>query len=307
MENCCSSSTGRNRVGMNEAHFRDVSEAVLASMTEAEMAQRLRERGMRVLVHRGRYWAATYRGFYEPVHWLAGLTADEAVRPAMCCWGFRSTLHESAAEMATASMPVYLMSNLRDYSFERLPAKRRTDLRKCRKQTRIVQIIDPQILVEQGFAVAVSSARRIGRVLPASQQQYREKVGDACRDDRRVLLAGVVDDKLAGYLSGYAVDNVAYVESVVIATESLPTAVGTGLVFDFVEICRRSTEIDRIVYGQHSLEDDKLTFFKEGMGFPVTHIPCRVWMAPFVSSYLRWRHRYKFYRLTGKDVSCQDR
>jgi hypothetical protein len=285
---------------MNDSQFRDVSETVLASLSEAEMAQWCLEQGACVSRHHGRYWLKTHWGFYQSVHWLACLKADEAIKPSLSCWGFRATLHAEAAAAANGTMPVYLLSDLPAYSMEHLPAKRRTDLRKCRNQVRIVQVMDPQILTSQGYDVAVSAAVRTGRGRPSGRDQYMASIDGVVRNRRRIVLAGLVGESLAGYLTGYAVENVAYIETVMLATEHLPTAVGTGLVFDFVQICRRQPALQQVVYGQHSIEDSKLTVFKEGMGFPVTNIPCRAWIAPILKSYIRWRYPHKFYRLTGE-------
>jgi hypothetical protein len=284
---------------MTEPRGRDVAEAALPVMTEAEMAQWWRDAGAQVSCHHGRYWTNNSRGFYQPVHWLACLKAHEAIRPTLWCWGYRTTLHAEAAGLANGYLPLYLLSDVGGYSFERLPAKRRTDLRKCRKQVQIVQLTDSAVLVQQGYEVVVSAELRIGRGAPPERQRYMASVDRFVRNSKRMVLAGFVNGKLAGYLSAYAAENAAYIETVFLATEYLPTAIGTGLVFDFVQMCRRSPKIERVVYGQHSAEDPNLTVFKEGMGFPVTEIPCRVWVAPGLASYLRRRYPYKYYRLTG--------
>jgi hypothetical protein len=55
-----------------------------------------------------------------------------------------------------------------------------------------------------------------------------------------IVLAGLVDDRIGGWIAGYAVDGTAYIEIVDLATEAQSTQIGTGLHFAFVEACRRS-------------------------------------------------------------------
>jgi hypothetical protein len=284
---------------MDDKCVRDVFQTVMPSLTEAQTAEWLREQGHSVFHHHGRHWIQTVRGFYEPLHWLAQFKANEAIRPTWACWGFRATLHDDDAEKANGFMPVYLLSDVRDYTIERLPRKRRTHLRKCRKGVQIVQVVDPQILMPEAYEVTVSAAIRIGIAPPPDREKFLKSLAFGVLDARRICLAGFSGETLLGYMSGYAIDGTAYTEWVKIATEHLPTAVGTGLAFDFVQVCANSPGVRRIVYGQHSLEIPELSEFKEGMLFAITNIPSRVWIAPILKSYIRRRMPYKYYRLTG--------
>jgi len=99
---------------------------------------------------------------------------------------------------------------------------------------------------------------------------------------------------------GYAIGSTAYMDSLILATEYLSTQIGTALVYDFVQICRRSSGIHEVVYGLHSREDSNLVIFKERMGFPVVHIPSIVHIDPFISTMLRRYKPHVYYRLTGR-------
>lgn len=83
-------------------------------------------------------------------------------------------------------------------------------------------------------------------------------------------------------------------------TEVLTTNITTGLVVDFVQVCRRSGEISEVVYGLHSREDFLLCQFKEGLGFPVKHLPTKVMMNMVIGKIIQWRWPHKYYRLTGR-------
>ncbi len=284
----------------------NVEEAVINPMTEEQWAEVLRRQGKRVVFHRGRYWMELVRGFYEPVHWLAALTEDEATRPSFGCWGFRTRLKDAAAGLANGTMPVQLCSNVAEYSEQTLTPGRRNHLRRCRKRVQIVQLKDAQILRDQGHGVMLSAIRRTDYGQVPEREQYFSSVDLLVQDPHIVVLAGLAGDRLAGYVTGYAVGDVAYIQDVFLATEFLSTYVGTGLPFEFVQACRRAGTIRHVVYGLHSIEDPRLCTFKVGMGFPPAYLPARFSIQPMVRMFLRYRYPYKFYRLTGQPPKVEE-
>jgi hypothetical protein len=284
---------------MSTARMRDISEAVVHATTEEEYAEWRRRQGRRVISANGRYWEETFRGFYEPIHWMARLNAHEARRPTRWCIGFRARLHEDAGSLANAVMPANLLDDLQNYSIDTLPAKRRSDLRKCRKLVSIGQLTDAEILKEQGYEVVASAAQRTGYGRIPERQEYIKRVDRLVQDPRLVVIAGLVDGRLGGYVVGFAVDDAAYFLAVHIASQHLHTAIGTGLAFDFARVWQRCPGIRYVVYGLHSAEDPNLNVFKEGMGFPVVGLRSRVWMGPGLRSLIRWGRPGFYYRLTG--------
>ncbi|MBW4639635.1 MAG: hypothetical protein KME05_15660 [Gloeocapsa sp. UFS-A4-WI-NPMV-4B04] len=290
---------------MSNSQMRDVSEAVLSSMTEEEFVNYSRHKGNHVVHHRGRYWEEMFPGLYQPVHFLARLSADQVTRPSLLCWGFRAALSEDDQEAANGSIPVHLLSNVEGYTLETLASKRRNQLRKCCKLVKIVQLIGSALLQEQGYGVLVSSLQRTlnptgnpYRKMPL-KEDYLADLADWSTHKNELILAGFIGDKLGGYIIGYAVDGTAYMESVDVATEALATNISTGLYFEFVQACRRSGKICEIVNSPHMPEDPALGNFKEGMGFPVKYVPSKVQLNPIIEKYSRYRRPLGYYRLTG--------
>lgn len=290
---------------MNRSGFLDITEAVIYPILEEQWADTLRRKGRRVIRHAGHNWVQTLPGFYQSTHWLAApLTPEEATWPTILCWGFRVRLSDEFATQANGTMPTHLCSHVASYTEQSLPPKRRSDLRRCHKRVQIVQLKDPQILLEQGMGVLTSAFRRTGYGQIPEPEEYRDLAESFVKNPQIAVMAGLVDDRLAGYLIARAIDDVAYIENVCLATEFLSTAVGTGLAFDFVQICRRLGIIRQVVYGLHSIEDPRLCEFKHGMGFPVVHLPTRVRMLPVIRTFLRLRYPDPFYRLTGWHASA---
>lgn len=286
---------------MNNSQVRDLSQAVLNSMTEEEFAKWHCELGKHVICHRNRYWKEVFPGFYEPMHWMANLSAQQATRPTPLCWGFRASLCQNDAVAANGLMPIHLLSDLESYDLQSLSSNRRHNIRRCLKRVKIVELIGSALLQEQGYEVFLSAAKRVGNPNIPSKEEYLASLADYIAPGRRLLLAGLIGDKLGGYLTGYTVSGTAYLEHMYIDTEVLSTNISHGLKFEFVQICRRSGNIYQVVDGLHRSEDSKLTLFKESIGFAVKHIPSRVWMNPILEKFIHWRYPHKYYRLTGRD------
>jgi hypothetical protein len=286
---------------MHAPPFRDASEASLLAMTEAQLASDPRERGT-IVQHRGRYWQESFRGLFEPIHPMARLSAAEATRPAQLCWGYHTTLAESSVAEANGSTPMHLLADLHSYGVHSLSANRRYHLRRSQRQARFVQILGIGPLEQEGYEVLRSAQARTNNPFRtiSSRDEFLAEMEWFTSRPSAILLAGLVDDRLGGWIAGYAVDGTAYVEVVDLATEALSTHISTGLHFAFVEACRRSPGIREIVHSPHIPEDAALAVFKKGIGFPVVQVPSKIWMLPFAEPLIRWRKPFLHYRLTGR-------
>lgn len=274
---------------------------MLHSLTEDELANWRRDQGYCVHAHRGRFWMESPRGFLQPLHWMARFSCPEAKAPAALSWGFRAVLVEREAEAANGALPVHVLSDVAGYTPQNLSANRRNHLRRCYKRATIVEITGSALLREQGYEVFQSALSRTGYAQAGSKQDYLTGLERYVAPRRRVVIGALTNGRLAGYLSGFAVDDTAYIEHVHLSTDALSAYVGIGLAFEFVQVCQRSKRIREVIYGQHSREDESLCTFKDRIGFPVKRFPTRMRINPIVARFLRWRFPHKYYRLTGRE------
>lgn len=280
---------------------RDITEASLTTMTEQELASWLALRGQNVICHHGRYWRETYPGFYAASHPLARMSADEATRPRALCWGFRSSLREADASTANGSLPVHLLTDIDTYVLQTRSPRCRNKLRNLRKQADIVALHQPDLLLEQGYDILSSAhARNKYGNLPG-RTAYQKSIESYYASGRGLVLGGLVDGKLGGYLTSYAVGTTAYVDEVFLDTRYLNTHISLGLFFDWMQICRRNQEIREVVHGLHAREAVGLCRYKEELGLQVVHVPARIWFAPFAGKVVKKLRPHVYYRLTGHD------
>jgi len=279
----------------------DVEKAAMRVATEAELAQRLQASGRRVVLRSNRYWQQTNPGFFRPVNLFARLTAREVTRPTPMSWGFHACLAEEDAWYANAAAPAYVVSDLASFDDDQLRSSRRYKLRKARKLSRLVQLTGPDLLREQGYEVLRSAHERNAYGRLPSREKYLEGIEPLTDPSQGVVLAGLVDGKLGGYITGYAVEGTAYVADVVIATEALGTHVSTGLTYEFIQLCSRTPDVHELVHGWHIPENQGLCRYKDWLGLSVSRVPVRLNLPPGAGSLIRRRNPGKYYRLTGRD------
>ncbi len=280
---------------------RPIGEASVAVKSEAVLAQQLRRRGVRTVLARGRHWMHVGGLFWQPVHWLARLPAAAVGRPHRLCLGFASTLRAEDEKVATGSMPLHLLSgsDLETYDVSTLAAKRRNQLRKAWKMVQVVDMRDPAPHLRRLHEVTCSAIARFRGGKPPAFERLAAGLTRRVRDDRDLLVAGFVEGTLAGYFLVSCVDDVAYIDQVMLDTEYLSSDIGTGLTYETVMVIKRHGGIRHVVYGRHSSERPHLSSFKEGMGFKVSAWPVKYWLAPLLRHYVMWRAPEKLYRLTG--------
>lgn len=189
----------------------DVSEATIKPISTEELAKIRRAQGAHIISHNGCFWEEITRYFYQPVHLLARLNI-EAVPPAQFRWGYRAVLSDNDASKANGTIPVHLLTNLEDHDTHLLSSNRRHHLRMCRKKVKIVVLTQQDILREHGYDVVASSLKRTKHEKVPTFDSYIMS-SDVTNFNNHLVLAGLVDGKLGGYLSGYAVNNTAYFAS----------------------------------------------------------------------------------------------
>lgn len=278
--------------------------AGLAVMTEAELAAMRAQEGDTVVLHDGRHWRATFPGFYQPIHLAARLRAAEIRRPAILCWGYRAALLEEDAHLANGSLPLYLMADIGHFTAAALNRNRRGDLRRAQRQVEFRRLGEPSLLLEQGHAVFMSAVRRLGYWRSQTEVEYRRRIERRAGHGRRLIIAGLVDGRLGGYMDSYAVNGVLYPEEIFVDTDALRTGIGTGLYVETIETARRAGTIREVCNGLHTPEDPDLCRFKEGLGFRLCHVPARTVIPTPIRAYIKARRPATHYRLTGLDPAA---
>jgi hypothetical protein len=278
---------------------RPSAETTLEPLSEDEMAAWRRDQGLHVVRHRGRWWWEAKRGFYRPIHMLARLHANEATRPVAACWGFHATIRDEDAAEANTALPTHRITRLDDWEEDKLSSNRRYELRKARRTAELVELTEPDLLLEQGYELLRQTIERTGWGRLPSREQYERDARTSVRPGRRLVLAGLIEGRLAGYAECYGVDGVGYYDEMRVANDALETNLSKALQVEFILACRRSPGIGEVVNGLVAPEDENLTRSKERLGIPVDPVPARVSMLPGAATVIRRLAPSSYYRLSG--------
>jgi hypothetical protein len=197
---------------------------------------------------------------------------------------------------------MHLLADLENYGPGVLSANRRYHLRRSQRQVEFVQVLDTRPIEDEAYAVFRSAQLRTDNPFRAarSKPEFLAEMAWFTARPSAIVIAGMVDGRLGGWIAGFAVDGTAYIELVDIATEVLSSHISTGLHFAFAEVCRRSGGIHEVAHSPHIPEDPALVTFKVGIGFPVVSVPSRAWLLPVADGLVRWRKPFLHYRLTGR-------
>jgi len=285
--------------------YPDAADARVRVLSEADLASALRERGERVVEHRGRFWTPVAPGFWMPIHPLARLTAEQATRPALASWGYMAAMQGSVTSRANGVIVTYLVRDLEGYGEACLTRRKREALRQCRRQVRVVQLTDSRLLDQQGHQVYLSYAQRLGVRDPLDVDAYQRMV-QSWWDGRRLVLAGLIGDRLVGYMDSYAAEGTLYLNNIHVLAAAFPTNITTGLYFETLEAYRRSALVTEAVGGLHQPEKPGLTTFKASLGFEVVAVPAYHRMIRPVGALFRRLRPLTYYRLTGQAVPATD-
>jgi hypothetical protein len=276
------------------------SDMQLTVMTEAGFAAMRIEEGATVVERNGRFWGETASGFYQPIHQIATFRESEVHRPTWRCWGYRAALSPEDVHRANGSIPVSLMSDVRGFTEATFDRNRTRDLRRCRREVEIRRVFDPDIFIRDGWPVHTSAQHRVHPAGVMIESEYRTMMVKRAPDPRRLIVAGFVDGKLAGYLESYAVDGILYGRDLFVTTESMGTGIGTGLYLETIQFGVRTSAINQICLGPVLLNRPGLTLFKRGLGFPTVEVPAHIAIPPPIGAFIRWRLPAVHYRLTGQ-------
>lgn len=278
----------------------DISEARIVQTTESELAAARIAEGAKIVHSGGVFWEPTGApGFYQPLNTLRPLSLAEAAAAPTWRWGHRAVLRAEDAHAANGTLPAIRLPDLGSYGLDRLQPRRRSQVRKAQRETRVVQLTGSGLLEEQGYEVVIDCLARTGYRRPPAREEYLRKISRYDQSDYWCVLAGLVDGRLASYLERFVVDGVAYCPVGYTASWALRTNIYTRLMFEFVLLCQRTPGVTTIMNGYDTPEDATLMQYKRSLGFVVDHLPLLWRINPVARLAVKTTRPRSYYRLTG--------
>jgi hypothetical protein len=274
--------------------------ATLPMLAERDLARWMGAGGAKVVEGDGRYWQEVVPGFFQPLHYLARFAASELVPPTRLCWGMRAVLAEADAAAANVATPVHVLPDLAGYGPGRLDRRRRQALAKAERHVEVVVLERPDMVLEQGYPLALEAATRNARNRPPPQANFSAWVKAAFDRPGPIVLAALDGDRLLGFSLSFAIDGVAYGHKAFIGDAGRRHCLDLLCFHVEALIAQRTPGIHTLVNGLHAPENEGLCTFKRRQGLIVAEFPSLTTMHPIAGSVLRYLRPHQFYRLTGR-------
>ena len=150
---------------------------------------------------------------------MARFRADEATCPSPWSWGFRARLAPEEAAAANATVSVHLLPDLAGYCAARLSSERRRKLRKGLSELDVVALRAPDILLEQGYGVALEAKGFSPGLRLAGPAAFRRWIMSYFAPERGLIVAGLEGGRLLGFCTNFAIDGTAYQDMLYVGAE----------------------------------------------------------------------------------------
>jgi hypothetical protein len=277
----------------------DWREASFPVMQEADLARWLVAGGAVVVERHGRRWQRVVPGFYQPLHFLARLRADEVHCPNLFCWGYRSALAEADQRQANATLPIYVLPDLAHYDSRRLDGRRRNAINKAARVVDTVMLDRPDVLLEQGLPIMHQAAARNPHNHGVDDRHFAAWVKAGFRQPGPVFLAMLMGSTLVGFAVAFAIEGVAYYHQHFIADAARSLNLDRFSFHATALMAQRTPGIHTLANGLHVPESEGLADFKASQGLVIAEYPSRAVIQPLLGRLLRHYRPCQYYRLTG--------
>ncbi|MBN2411466.1 hypothetical protein JXQ31_07220 [candidate division KSB1 bacterium] len=279
-----------------------LKESKLVPANINEFAEWKRSLGQKIIYKNGIYWEELRAGFFQPIHLLMRLNKSQIKTPAPLYWGIRSGLNEEEKNDANGSILYHTFPDFKTFGFHSFSKNRRKNIRKCFNTAEIIEVRDGQLLKDQGYDVVYSSLSRTRHRKIPQRDAYLKGCTAYINngDNSRMVLAGLVNGKLGGYLEICSVEGIVYVQTLFMATDAMKYCISAGLFYTIYMICQKSESVTEMAIGQPVTDDDNLNVFKKSMGQIVKSIPAWYKIIFPIKPILKLKYPDKYYRLTGQ-------
>jgi GNAT superfamily N-acetyltransferase len=285
----------------------EVTASTVPVLTELRYVQL---RSPKAVLFAGRYWRQAGHGWMDvPVSPLAVIKQSQKTFPRAGSLGYRAIIQGTTPN---AFQHVHVLLDLPNFSIGNLHKDARYHLRKSIKDADLwvtrPSPANPGILIEQGAQLQASSSAVREYYYPSGP--FSRKATEAglieagFYSGELLIFAGLVRGKLAAFISGLAVDDCAFGETLVIGDAYRATDIGSRLILAFIQACQRTDGVNRIFCSSVVPSKPGLSAYKGRMGFPAIAVPMTVTLRPglasFFHSVVRKVNPGMYYQLYGK-------
>lgn len=248
---------------------------------------------------KGIWWRKIKPFFYQPAHLLTELEPKTSYpNPIKALIGYHHIVPKDC--FSNAFLCVMAMLNVDDYSLGLLSANKRSKIRRGLKKVQVKEIKNIRDLLIDGYKIYSSfySRAKWGRN-KTNFRIYKRWIERAFALPKRIKIGAYLDNQLIAFMFGHAVEDTGYLSYIASRSDYLKLYPNEALVHTFLEICKRSPGVHKVVFGLKSLRES-LNKFKNQHGFKEVTYPAYVKLNPIFSWIVKAFMKTQYRRLIGQ-------
>jgi len=249
-------------------------------------------------LNKGIWWRKIRPFFYQPAHLLIELEPNVYYPKSLKAFiGYHHIVPKDC--FSNAFLCVMAMLNVDDYSLELLSANKRSKIRRGFKKVQVKKIGCIKDLLIDGYKIYSSfySRARWGRN-KTDFRIFKCWIERAFKLPKRIELGAYLDNQLIAFMFGHAVEDTGYLSYIASHSDYLKLYPNEVLVHAFLEICKRSPDVHKVVFGLKSLRES-LNKFKRQHGFEEVTYPAYVKLNPIARGIAKNFMKKQYKRLIG--------
>lgn len=243
-------------------------------ITVESFAQGERQLGKSVHLHDGVWWVKTAPFYFKPIlefHPIALKSAKP--HPWLALMGYSHQVADPSQATRHMKWNILQGDDLRHYSLERLPGKKRNQVRQSVNSCRVEQVSNIESLLEEMKIINISQALRFeasdgkGDFLPPAYYErntakWRQDMLKIFRHPGHWFMGAFVADKLAAYVDLIQIEDTWMFGAVKSRDDYLSYRPVDALYFTILIMASQCQDCNRVVNGGGDNERETLTHFK---------------------------------------------
>ncbi len=242
-------------------------------MTSEVFIEQLRNLDVKMHYHDCVWWKAHAPFYYKPALEFQEIKPG-AARPSVmrALAGYSHMVPAGVKSNRSLFYEIYEHPEGVVYEINSLISKKRNQVRKGLRCCEIRRIEELESHIESLKEINIIVRERIGVGLPATYytehfSEWRRRMLTYFHLPNRDWWGAFVGGRLMGYYYSYAIEEMLVIDTAKVHTDALSLNASDALVFTLIEDAINRKGCRRIVYGDWTPDDERLTRFKEQYGF----------------------------------------
>lgn len=267
-------------------------------MTGAKYAKQLTQIGKKTHFYKGVWWQEVKPFYYWPADLFQTFPSKQS-RPSMlkALIGFEHIVYNKSE--ANSILSILSIENLQNYALEKLPKKKRNQIRRGLEKAKVERIMDKNIIIKQGHLINQSALSRQGRFpniakCYTSYTEWEKEINKNFSLIDREIWGAFIKDKLIAYIRTINIEKNIFITNAMSHSDYLSFYPNDALIYTYLTNKKETApDIKRVLFGLYCSKKS-INKFKMQLGFQKVDFPLYRWVNPMIKPLLYFT-KYKHY------------